>query len=408
MNRVREPRALSMFEFVAMVAMLFATVAFPTDAMLPAFPSMAAELTPDAPNRIQLVIAAFMAGLGIGTFVTGPISDAYGRKPVVTGGVAIFIIGSLVAYFAQSLEVLLAGRVLQGLGAAGPRIGPLAMLRDLYAGRKMAQLTSIIMAVFMLFPAVAPFIGAQIIAVADWRAVFLVFILFAVTGALWLALRQVETLAPANRRPVRLASLSAAAREVVTNPMVMLFTFALTLGFTELLAVISSIQQIYDVSFGLAESFPAWFAGGAMIAASGTLLNAALVMRFGMRRLAIMAFAVQSVVTAAALLVTWADLVSGGAAFALWFLWSTSVFFMAGLIFGNLNALALQPLGHIAGTAASLVTGISTVSAALLAIPIGLAFDGTPAPLMAGNLACAALAFVILRRTVDQPVDAVG
>ena len=397
-----------MFEFVAMVAMLFATVAFSTDAMLPAFPSMAAELTPDAPNRIQLVIAAFMAGLGIGTFVTGPISDAYGRKPVVIGGVAVFIIGALIAYFAQSLEVLLAGRLLQGLGATGPRIGPLAMLRDLYSGRKMAQLTSIIMAVFMLFPAVAPFIGSQIIAIADWRAVFLAFILFAVLGALWLALRQGETLAPANRRPLRLGPLASAAREVVSNPMVMLFTLALTLGFTQLLAVISSIQQVYDISFGLADSFPLWFAGGALIAASGTILNATLVMRLGMRRLALLAFSAQVVVTAAALAVTWTGLVSGTAAFAVWFFWSTSVFFAAGLIFGNLNALALQPLGHIAGTASSLITGISTVIAAMLAIPIGLAFDGTPAPLMAGNLICAALAVLILRRTVDQPVGAVG
>lgn len=398
-------RQMPIVEFVALMAALFALVAFSTDSMLPSFPAMVAELTPGTPNRIQLVIAVFMAGLGIGTFVTGPLADAFGRKPVMLGGMALYVVGALISSMSSSLEMLLAGRVLQGLGCAGPRIATLAMVRDLFNGRRMAQLTSFIMTVFMLFPAIAPYVGSTISAAFGWRAVFLSFILFALICAIWLGWRRSETLAIESRRPLRIGKLAEAGREIVLGPAVMLYTVALTLGFTELLATISSIQPIYDVTFNLTDSFPLWFALGALVAASGTIVNAALVMRLGMRRLALTAFAGKVILTVIAVTVFRLGLLSGTPAFALWFVWSTSTFFGAGLIFGNLNALALQPLGHIAGTAASLITGISTVGAALLAIPIGQSFDGTPVPLMIGNLICMVVAFLLLRRTVDAAAE---
>jgi len=395
------PRKMPIYEFVAMTAMLFATVAFATDAMLPAFPLIAADLSPDTPNRVLLLISTFMMGLGIGTFVAGPLADAFGRKPVVIGGSALFIAGCLMAYLAPTMEVLFLARILQGLGAAGPRIGPLAMMRDLYEGRRMAQLSSIIMAVFMLFPAVAPFLGAIITKYAGWHAIFAAFAIFSAVGALWLTIRQDETLPRDKRRPIRLGPLMGAAREIMGHKMVMLYAAALTLGFAELLAVISSTQPIYDQFFDKAESFPRWFAFGALLATGGTIMNAALVMRLGMRRLAVMAFGIKIVLTLVILALLQFGPQSEGVRFALWFIWSTSVFVMAGLIFGNLNALALQPLGHIAGMAASLLTGLSTVGAALIVVPIGMAFDGTPYPLMIGNLIAAVMAYLIMRRTID-------
>lgn len=400
------PRRVSVAEFVAMTAMLFAVVAFSTDAMLPAFPEMAGELTPEAPNRIQLVISAFMIGLGAGTFVAGPLSDRFGRKAVVVSGVAIFIAGCTISYFSQSLEMLLVGRMLQGLGGAGPRIGPLAMTRDLFEGRRMAQISSIIMTVFMLFPAIAPSIGKLVLSVADWRAIFAAFALFALTATIWLGIRQDETLPPSRRRSLNLPQILATALDILRNRRVMAYTLALTLGFAELLAIISSIQPVYDQHFGMSESFPIWFALGAFIAASGTLVNAALVMRMGMRRLVILAFGAKIVLGLTALVLMQSGLFTGTAEFTVWFIWSTTHFFMAGLIFGNLNALALQPLGHVAGTAASVITGVSTVGAALFAVPIGQAFDGTPLPLMLGNACLAAAAFLVMRRTVDEPLEA--
>ena len=399
-------KKIPIVEFVAMLAMLFALVAFSTDAMLPAFPEITNDLLPDRPTSIHLVISAFIFGLGIGTFFAGPIADAIGRKSVVFWGVGIFVVGSLISWAAQSFEMMLVGRVLQGLGAAGPRIGPLALMRDLYEGRRMAQLSSIIMAVFMLFPAVAPFVGQQIITFFDWRAIFLSFALFSIVSSAWLWIRQPETLDPADRRPLRIAPLADAATQVMTNKMVLFYIAALTLGFTELLAIISNIQQVYDQTFGITDRFPLWFAGGAVIASIGTISNATLVMRLGMRRLALLAFAIKIAITFAAVILYRFALVPTEALFYLWFFWATSVFFMMGLIFGNLNALALQPLGHIAGTAASLITGISAVGAAILIIPVGLLFDGTPVPLMINNLIAASLAYLVLRRTRDEPASA--
>lgn len=392
---------LSMPEFVAMMAIIFATLAFSIDAMLPAFPAIAAELTPDAVNRAQLIVLAFVLGMGVGTIFAGPLSDTYGRKNIITGGIAIYILGSILAYFAQSLELLLAARVLQGFGAAGPRIVPIAMVRDLYEGRRMAQITSFITTVFMLVPAIAPSVGAVIIGLAGWRFIFIAFVLFSLIGVSWLNIRQPETLLPENRRPLKFRGLKEAALEVVTNKLVLIFIAALTLAFTQLFSIIASTQQIYDQTYGKGDSFPLWFALTALLASFGTILNAKLVMKHGMRRLATSAFAAQSLFTMVFLiLITTIDL-SLEISFALWFLWSVSIFFMVGITLGNLNALALQPLGHIAGMAASLISAISTIIAVFFVAPIGLAFDGTPVPLLIGTLICAVLAFLLMRSTTD-------
>ncbi|WP_372833859.1 MFS transporter, partial [Puniceibacterium confluentis] len=150
---------MSRVEFIALIAMLFATIAFSIDSMLPALPEIGAALSPGNLNRVQLVITSFVLGMGIGTFFTGPLSDTFGRKPVVLCGAILYIVASLVAARAQSLEVLLAARVVQGLGAAGPRVVALAIIRDLYQGRGMARIMSFVMIVFTLVPAIAPSMG---------------------------------------------------------------------------------------------------------------------------------------------------------------------------------------------------------------------------------------------------------
>lgn len=390
-------RRLPLPEFIAMLAFLFATIAFSIDAMLPALPEIAAELTPQNVNRAQLILTAFVAGMGLGTLFAGPISDAIGRKPAMTLGFGIYIGATIAALMAQSLEMLLLARFVQGLGASGPRIVGLALVRDLYQGREMARITSFVMMVFILIPAVAPALGAGFIWMAGWHGVFLAFLLFALIGAGWLNLRQAETLPSERRRPLRAGTLAAAAREVLSDRQVMFCTLILTLGFGQMFGLLSSAQQLFGEAYGKGASFPAWFALMALLSGSGTILNAVFVVRFGMRRIAKWAYAMQTCVSGAMLVLLMGDLLLEPLKFPAFFLWAVSVFFMAGVTFGNLNALALQRMGHIAGMTASIVSAISTLAAVLIAAPVGLLYDGTALPVVVATLACSGLALWLMR-----------
>lgn len=386
---------MSRTEFVALMAMLFATIAFSIDAMLPALPEIGRELSPDNLNKAQLILTSFVAGMGIGTFVTGPLSDTFGRKPVILLGVAMYILGALLAWKAASLEMVLVARVIQGLGAAGPRIVGIAIIRDLYEGRDMARLMSFVMLVFSIIPALAPSLGAVIIAYTGWRGIFPAFILFSLIGAIWLALRQAETLPVAQRRPFKVAPMLAAMREMFANKMVLVSIAVQTFIFAALFAMLSSVQQIFDITFGRGESFPIWFMGIALVAATASIVNAALVVRIGMRKMVTVALAVQVVISA---LVIVLELMGLGDTlrFAAFVFWQTSMFFMMGLTLGNLNAMAMEPLGHIAGMVASMMAGIATVSAMVFAVPIGLAFDGTVLPLALGIVTLVVLALGLM------------
>ncbi|MBY6005762.1 Bcr/CflA family efflux MFS transporter [Salipiger bermudensis] len=383
-------------EFIALLAMLFATIAFSIDAMLPALPEIGADLTPDAINRAQLVVTSFVFGMGIGTFFTGPLSDVSGRKPVLLGGAALYVAASILAAYAETLELLLAARLLQGLGAAGPRVVALAIVRDLYSGREMARIMSFVMMVFTLFPALAPSIGAVIIDATSWRGIFWAFVLFSSVASLWLMVRLPETHPRENRQPFRLPAFRASLAELLSHRVVVISIAVQALIFAMLFSMISTVQQIYDISFGRAESFPIWFGGVAILAASASVLNAALVMRLGMRFLISAMLAVQ-VVMAGITLALFGFGLSGTPGFALFLVWQLSVFFQMGLTVGNINAIAMEPVGHIAGLAASVIGAVATVAGVLIAVPNGLMFDGTPVPLAAGIFVEAVLALALMR-----------
>ena len=396
-----QQQRLPLPEFIAMLAFLFATIAFSIDAMLPALPDIAADLTPDNVNRAQLILTTFVAGMGLGTLFAGPLSDALGRKRTITIGFGIYIAATIAAIYADSLELLLVARFVQGLGAAGPRIVGLALVRDLYEGREMARISSFVMMIFIMIPAVAPTLGAGIIAISDWHGVFLAFIAFALIGALWLNIRQAETLPPAARRPLRIGTLYAAAREVLSDRQVMLATLILTLGFGQMFGLLSSAQQLFGETYGKGENFHLWFAAMALLSGSGTILNATFVMRFGMRRIAKWAYVMQTIVSGLALTLILSGVLPQGLEFPVFFFWAVSVFFMAGVTFGNLNALALQRMGHIAGMAASIVAAISTLAAVLIAAPVGLLYNGTAIPAITATLICSGLAWALMRRLND-------
>lgn len=390
---------LPLREFIALMAMMFATVAYGIDAMLPAIPEIGAALSPADPNRGQLVLATFVFGMGVGTFLAGPLADAYGRKTVILWGFALYALGGTMAVFAPSLDVLLAARMIQGLGAAGPRVASMAMIRDLYAGARMSQIVSFAMMVFMIVPAAAPALGQLFINLWGWRAVFASFVVFAVLGALWLGLRQPETLAA--RRPLAFRPIVDGLREVLGRRNVLASVIAQTCVFGALFGTLSSVQAIFAQSYGKGASFPAWFALIALFSAAASLLNATVVRRLGMFRLAATTLAVMVVATAGVM----GAAATVGLPFPVFFLWLVGVFGSTGLTLGNLNAMALERLGHVAGLASSILLAVPTVLSTLIAAPIGLMFDGTPLPLAAGVLLClcAALAMMPVLRPRPEP-----
>lgn len=395
--------AMSRTEFVALMAMLAATVALSIDGMLPALPQIAEQLSPDDINQAQLIVTSFVLGMGLGTFVTGPLSDTFGRKPVMLWGSVLYIVSAVVASRAQSLEVLLAARVCQGLGAAGPRVVAMAVIRDLYAGRGMAQIVSFVMIVFSLVPAIAPLLGSIVIDIWNWRAVFYGFVAFSAISALWVAIRLPETLAPENRRSLRIDALRGAVVEMVVHPVVRISIAVQALSFGMLFALLSSIQQIFDITFGRAESFPLWFGAVAIVAASSGLLNARLVMRLGMMLLVRAMLLAQVFLSAAMILVAIAAAnghVSNDLYFGAFVLWQVSLFFQAGMTIGNLNAIAQEPMGHIAGMAASVISSVATVCGVILAVPVGLLFDGTALPLSVSIFLQAAVGLALMRLMV--------
>ncbi|MCG7623240.1 MULTISPECIES: multidrug effflux MFS transporter [unclassified Epibacterium] len=386
---------LSQGEFIALIAMMFATIAFSIDAMLPALPDIGATLSPDDTNRAQLIVTSFVMGMGLGTFFTGPLSDAFGRKPVIYVGSALYCMGALAAYFSQSLETILISRVLMGLGAAAPRVVAIAIVRDLYVGRDMARIMSLAMMIFTLVPAFAPLLGSGIIALTDWRGIFAAFALFSVIIVLWMGFRLQEPLRKEDRRPFRLPQLLSALREMVNHPTVRLSILAQTFCMSMLFTMIVMVQPVYEIVFERAESFPIWFMIVALMAGSASFLNASLVGRVGMRRMVTWALGAQICASSVMFLAT-GFTIAEPMNFYMFVAWQTSVFFMVGLTLGNLNAIAMEPMGHIAGLAASVMGAISTVVAAIIAAPIGLLFDGTIVPLVMGVLGTAFLAFLTM------------
>ncbi|KAJ56803.1 multidrug MFS transporter [Actibacterium mucosum KCTC 23349] len=395
-------RKLHQAEFVAMTASIFATIAFSIDAMLPALPEIGGVLSADNPNRAALVIHSFVFGMGLGTFFTGPLSDMLGRRVVVQGGAILYIVGAIAAWLAQSLELLLVARFVQGLGSSGPRVAILAVVRDIYAGREMARIMSFVMMVFTIVPAMAPLAGAIIMDFTGWRGIFAAFMLFSAFGAIWYSLRQPETLPPENRRPITGAMIRSGVIEVFSIKSVVLAIAVQTFVFSTLFMMISTIQQTMDQIFDRADSFPLWFMGMALISGCFSLLNARVVVRVGMRALVKLSIFVQLVISTLVLCALILGLLDDPVVgFPVFMFWAVSVFSMIGLTIGNLNALAMEPLGHIAGLAASIVGAVSTIGAVTLAGPVSQQFDGTLMPLALGvflAIGCANLLMLAMPR----------
>ena len=371
-------------EFIALMAMLVATVALSIDAMLPALPNIALELTPNHTNQAQLILSSFILGMALGTFVMGPLSDSFGRKNIIYFGASVYIISSALCMFAPNLETIVVARVLQGIGAAAPRVVSQALIRDLYSGREMARISSFIMIIFSLVPAVAPLLGAGLISVFDWRAIFVTFILFVVISTIWAGIRITEPLKPEMRVPFSVQTFWAALTEISSLGIVRTSIITLIFSYGILFTTILLVQPIFDQFFARADSFPLWFALIAVLSASASFVNAMLVMQMGMRRLISTALRVQIIWSFLMLLLFQCGIISGAWGFAIFVFWIFGLFFQTGMTLGNLTALAMEPLGRIAGTGASVISAVATLGSVAIATIIGQFFDGTPLVMIIG------------------------
>lgn len=405
MGQSEVPFKMGRAEFVALIAMMFATIAFSIDAMLPALPEIANELSPDLAYRAPLVLTTFVLGMGIGTFIAGPLSDAFGRRRILFYGAALYIASAAIAWASSSLEVMLIARVAQGLGAAGPRVVAIAIVRDLYSGREMARIVSFVMMIFTIVPAFAPAMGAIIIVTSGWRSIFLAFMLFSTINVIWMAVRMPETLSDNNRRPLRLRLLFSAVAEIFSHQNVRISILVQTLAMAMLFLTLMMIQAIYAGVFDSAESFPYWFGVIALAAGSASILNAMLVVRYGMRRLVTVTLAMQILITSSVLIINPA-MIGPPYGFGLFLFWQFCIFFQAGLTLGNLNAIAMEPMGHIAGIAASVIGAVSAILAAVIASAIAQVLTTSIATLLAANLVMATLGFILMLRMAQEAAEA--
>ncbi len=369
-------------EFVILMAFISSAVALSIDGVMPALPMIGAELGARDENHRQLVIGAHLAGLACSQVVFGPLSDSLGRKPVMFLGIALFSVGCLISIAAPSFEVMLAGRLVQGFGAGGPRTVSVAVIRDRFEGRLMARTISLIMTVFILVPVFAPAVGQGLIMVAHWHSIFWFYLAVGAIAAVWIHLRLPETLAPENRRPLSFGAVLAALGEVVTNRATMGYLLAISFIFSAFVGYLTSAQQFLQELYGLGALFPVAFGLLAGSLGLSCFANSRLVMRFGMRRLARGSLTMQVVFAVAFVTVT----VLFDGVPPLWLLFAVMVpmFFCLGTLFGNLNGLAMQPMGHIAGSAAAVIGAASTTISTVLGSFVGQSFDGTVLPLALG------------------------
>ena len=390
--RLAPRQARSDFEFVALVALTTSLVAMSIDTMLPALGTIATELGAAHENDRQLILSVFFGGMSLGQMVYGPISDSTGRKPALYLGIGIFIVGGVICATTHSFGWLLLGRALSGFGAAGPRIVSVALVRDAHSGAAMARVMSFVQTVFILVPVLAPSIGQAVLAVTTWRAIFGGLVIIAAVNALWIGLRQPETLAVERRVPFSLRVIGRGCLETLRNRIALGYTLGSGLVFGAFISYLSMSQQVFQEQYGLGAKFPLFFGLLASAIGLASFANGQLVMRFGMRRLARAALGFNCVLCVCATLATWA--LNGHPPLYAFVGFMLVCFFCNGLLFGNFSARSMEPMGHIAGVASAVIGSISGIVGLALGTLFGRAYDGTVLPLVLGFTTAAWLALI--------------
>lgn len=393
MAETRTAHSLGFVEFVALAAATMSTQAIAIDAMLPAFPTIVAALQVGDPNHGQWIVTAYMTGLGLGQLFWGMLSDRFGRRPILLGGLTLYVIAALLCSLSGSFQGLLAWRFVHGLAAACVTVTR-SVVRDLYSGRQMARVMSLTFVVFLTVPILAPSLGQLILLIAPWRYIFVVFAVFAALVATWGFVRLPETRHPEYRMTLTRKHVLHAAKLVLGTRASIFYTLAMMVMFGTIMAYVGMVAQIFSEVFHRPKLMPSMFALCAIFMGMAAYLNSRIVERLGMRLISHTALLLFIAVTGLHVLI---------AVMGLEQIWTFVVFqslAMAtfSLSVSNFGAMAMEPMGAIAGIAASLQGFISTFSGALVGILIGEQFNGTTVPLAAGALCCGmiSLGFVLL------------
>ncbi|WP_296016353.1 MFS transporter [uncultured Agrobacterium sp.] len=381
-------------------ALLTSLTSLSIDALLPGLRQIGLELGAAPPLSTHHVISLFIFGMAFGELVIGPLSDAFGRKRALLGGICVYLLGTAIGLFAQSLEMVLIGRFLQGVGVSGPKIATRAMIRDQFEGNAMARVMSFMFTLFILIPMLAPALAQGLIAVAGWRSIFAAYLVIAVCLCIWFTGRHPETL-PVNRRiPFRPRLLFLNALRILSSPRVTLLIIATGLVFGAQLLYLSTAADLFFEAYGVAETFPLYFAALALAMGLASFINARLVHRLGTVTMARIGFIC---LTTVSLLMLVATFVEGGALpFVAFLSLLFLTFFAIGILFGNLNAMAMQTLGNVAGFGASLIASGSSLVATAFAVGFGSFYSANTIYLgvgfFAAGLSSLTLAEVAIRR----------
>jgi len=387
-------------EFIFLMGMMTAAAALAIDAVMPALGLIGDALHIQSENDRQLIISLLFAGMALGQLIYGPLSDSIGRKRAIYIGFILYIAGAVIAVLSTSLPVMLAGRFLQGLGAAGPRIVSVALIRDLYEGRMMASVMSFIMSIFIFVPAIAPALGEGLLYLWGWHAIFGLFIFVASLTLVWFALRQPETLPAAKRAPFSFRHIAAGVVETCKSPTAFGYTVSMGFVFSAFVGYLSSAQQIFQDSYRTGTMFPIYFGMFALSIGLASFVNARLVLRFGMRPLSTAALA--ALVVFAVAFSGVALLYDGLPPFWSFMAYGMLTFFCLGMLFGNLNAMAMEPLGHIAGIGSAVVGSLSTLIAVPVGVTVGRLYDGTVFALVGGFALLGGISLAVMRATARK------
>ena len=382
-------------EFIVMIAALMSLNALAIDVMLPALDDIAASLGVAHPNDQQLVIYAYIAGFGVPQLVWGPLTDRFGRRPVVMLALVGYALMSVACMFAPNFAVLLAVRFCQGVFSSACRVVAVSIVRDVFVGRGMAKIMSLVMTIFMVVPILAPLIGQIIMLKAPWDLIFGVLTLMSVSVLVWISFRLRETLPSEARRPIDFKGTLSAYGEVFRSRITFGYMAASGVIFGSLFAFIGSSEQVFTEVFGKHDTFVLWFAVIAITLAVANFTNSRLVERFGMRRMSQTAL-IGFVGFGLVLLIL---MLTYGPVFWLFMPCFALMFGCFGMIGSNFNAMAMEPLGKIAGVASAAYGFATTTVASAIGGVIGQQYNGSVIPLVVGFVVLGSVCMVIIAVT---------